>query len=69
MTHAEMMTSPASLAHLSDGELVESFRQIAIVGREGYTLPLALVREVKAELALREELKRFKLELAQTIVQ
>lgn len=69
MTHQEMMTSPASLAHLSDSELAESFRQLAMVGREGYSLPPALVREVKAELALREELRRFRLELAQTIVQ
>lgn len=69
MTHQELLTSPVTLAHLSDEELDLSFRQLGQASREGITVPLTLVREIKAEVALREELRRFKLELAATIVQ
>jgi hypothetical protein len=69
LKHEELMTSSSSLAHLSDEELNLSFRQLGLVGREGYKLPSPLVREVKAELALREELRRFRLEVCETVVQ
>lgn len=69
MTHAELYTSPVTLAHISDEELFLSFRQIGQASREGIAVSPALVREIKAEVALREELRRFKLELANTIIQ
>lgn len=69
LKHEELHTSPVTLARLSDEELDLSFRQLGLVGREGYKLPASLVREIKAEVALREELRRFRLELAQTMVQ
>lgn len=69
MTHQELLTSPATLAHISDSELLLSFRQLGQASREGITVPLALVREIKAEVALREELRRFRLELANTVIQ
>lgn len=69
MTHQELHTSSVTLAHISDDELLLSFRQIGQASREGIAVPLALVREIKAEVALREELRRFRLELANTVVQ
>lgn len=69
MTHSELHTSSVTLAHISDSELMLSFRQLGQASREGLAVPPALVREIKAEIALREELRRFKLELANTIIQ
>lgn len=69
LKHEELHTSSVTLAHISDSELMLSFRQIGQASREGIRVSPALVREIKAELALREELRRFRLELATTIVQ